>query len=208
MTERIPFQTFGPSAFKPEAGHYWMLPDELAGKIGKRTMIVLRAILKALAINGALQTETWATRQDIINLIPEEQRPKTKRSITGCYANLVELGVFPKRERIPGTNTWPIKLLMALRAQFDDDSAPPAADPRSAQPDAPTKPLTESTVESLIQICWGYGWRVVSINGERAELLALEGKPQTDLAADHQELFDRHNKQIAAYHKVRRVQRE
>jgi hypothetical protein len=123
MTERIPFQTFGPSPFKPEAGHYWMLPDELTGKIGKRTMIVLRAILKALSINGPLQTETWANRKEIIDLIPEEQRPKNKRSITGCFSRLVELGVFAKHERIPGTNTWPTKLIMAIRAQFDEPAA-------------------------------------------------------------------------------------
>ena len=188
MMERIPFQSYGPAPFAPEAGTYAMLPNELWGELGRHTQNGLKAILAALMINGPLVSKTEASRQDLLDLIPEDKRPKDKRSITGYFARLIELGVIA-RTRIKGTNVWITELIKPFQARPDE---PPAAEvkPRTPKSEvAEPRPLSAKEAEKwcnmAVTYCQWIGWRLVPLEtpGDLGKE-PIEGREQSDPPGD------------------------
>lgn len=205
MSEAAIFRSFGPEAYQPEGQPYAQVPRIVLEK--------LCPWLDALVSAFEGRTLTYVTRKEFKKYLPENLQTVSERTVTNkwrLFGNLFgdKDGIIHRERDKENGNLWRMTWTVPLQAKERNKPATAEREPGTAQAGVPIKPLSEESIVSLIQLCWASGWRVVSIDGKRAELKELDGKEQTALAAGHQELFNKHNSQVAAYHKVQRVQRE
>jgi hypothetical protein len=202
MMERMPFhfQSYGPAPFAPEAGHYALWHDDLWGELGKHAQNGLRAILAALMINGPLVTKTEASRQDFLDLIPEDKRPKDKRSITGYFSRLIKLGVIV-RTRTKGTNIWVTELIKPFRARLDEPPADAQASLRApkSETDASVGKPDIAWCTYAVSYCEKHGWRLIADGESDLNLEPIEGMEQDKLDADMKVLMKERKLWLRSY---------
>jgi hypothetical protein len=178
MMERRPFQSFGPKVtYQPGGEFYAQLPYSVLEK--------LLPGLKALIESFGGFTQTDITRRAFLDLLPEELRGLSKRTITNWWRRFVDLGLI-SRKREERSNVW------TMTWEFPWLAGPVAINPAVGRPAVPAPTANEpgaapqddpAIAKWAIEFCEGKGWRII-LEGDMLRLDPILEMEQEELSRD------------------------
>lgn len=180
-----PAQSFGPSVYQSSDGELYA---QVPGSVLKRLCPWLDALVRAFDH----RTMTPITRAEFMDLLPDEARPKTKRTVTNWWAKFKAMGLIDRERDEKKPYLWIMTWKMPFLAGRPEKPADPVVDSRpnaKVEPAPISPPIDLEAGKWAVEFCEGKGWKVLidGVDAKGAELLRLDrisGREQEELTDD------------------------